>query len=219
MRGLYVIVDLTALEGAGLDPLSFADATLEARPAAVQLRAKHAPISRVLPLARELAVRAARAGVPFFVNDRVDVALACGAAVHLGQDDMPPHEAAALARRMGVQLDIGYSTHNLEQALAALEQPLRYLAVGPVFQTSSKERPDPVLGAEGALELLARVRAVRPELPVVAIGGLTLERSKLLSSRALRFDALAMISALIPSAGGIERVSLRARELAHEVAW
>jgi thiamine-phosphate pyrophosphorylase len=105
------------------------------------------------------------------VNDRVDVALLAGAAgVHLGQMDLPP---AAARQILGPGRIIGFSTHNLEQAVEADSLPVDYIAVGPVFETSTKDDPDPVVGVE---KLAIICRAVKK--PVVAIGGITLDNAK-----------------------------------------
>jgi thiamine-phosphate pyrophosphorylase len=105
------------------------------------------------------------------VNDRVDVALLAGAAgVHLGQTDLPP---AAARQILGPGRIIGFSTHNLEQAVEADSLPVDYIAVGPVFETSTKDNPDPVVGVE---KLAMICRAVKK--PVVAIGGITLDNAK-----------------------------------------
>lgn len=100
------------------------------------------------------------------VNDRVDAALIAGAGVHLGQSDLPPKEAR---RVLGSERAIGFSTHNFEQALQADKLPVDYIAVGPIFPTSTKENPDPVVGLDRLAEIC---RAVRK--PVVAIGGIQL---------------------------------------------
>ena len=105
------------------------------------------------------------------VNDRVDVALLAGAAgVHLGQTDLPP---AAARQILGPGRIIGFSTHDLEQAVEADSLPVDYIAVGPVFETSTKDNPDPVVGVE---KLAIICRAVKK--PVVAIGGITLDNAK-----------------------------------------
>jgi thiamine-phosphate pyrophosphorylase len=102
------------------------------------------------------------------VNDRVDIALLSGASgVHLGQTDLPP---VAARRILGSARIIGYSTHNLNQALVADGLPVDYIAVGPIFATATKENPDPVLGVEKLQEIC---RAVGK--PVVAIGGIRLQ--------------------------------------------
>jgi thiamine-phosphate pyrophosphorylase len=111
------------------------------------------------------------AGANVIVNDRVDVALLAGATgVHLGQTDLPPEAAR---RILGPDRIIGFSTHNFEQALAADTLPVDYIAVGPVFPTSTKENPDPVIGLEKLADIC---RAVRK--PVVAVGGVTLENAQ-----------------------------------------
>jgi len=101
------------------------------------------------------------------VNDRVDAALIAGkAGVHLGQSDLPPKDAR---RVLGSERAIGFSTHNFEQALQADKLPVDYIAVGPIFATSTKENPDPVVGLDRLAEIC---RAVRK--PVIAIGGIQL---------------------------------------------
>lgn len=122
----------------------------------------------------EAAVGAARRwGARVVINDRADVALALGAdGVHLGQDDLPPAAARAL---LGERAIIGFSTHSIAQAEEAAGMPLNYVAIGPIFQTSSKDDPDPVVGLGG----LRRVRESLGEtLPLVAIGGITRERAR-----------------------------------------
>jgi len=114
------------------------------------------------------ALRIARsAGVTIIINDRVDLALALGAdGVHLGQTDMP----VSLARQLlGANTIIGYSTHDLEQVGIAADLPIDYLAFGPVFQTRSKQNPDPTVG----LENLGTVKSLAGSRPLVAIGGIS----------------------------------------------
>lgn len=121
----------------------------------------------------QAALEIARAhNVRIIINDRVDIALALHAdGVHLGQDDMPPHAARKL---LGDQALIGFSTHNPDQAIRASTFPIDYLAIGPVFPTSSKTRPDPVVGLAGVRE----VREAVGQLPLVAIGGITAQNIK-----------------------------------------
>jgi thiamine-phosphate pyrophosphorylase len=209
LSGVYGIVDVTALDARGLDVVAHAASLLSAPLAALQLRAKDAAGGRVVTLASEIAKLARAARVPFFMNDRVDVALLAGAGVHLGQDDLSPSAARDLAQRAGIDVAIGFSTHNEAQAMAALALPIDYLAIGPVFDTSSKLRPDPVLGAALARELSAKVRARRPDLPIVAIGGIEASR---LGELGASFDAVAVIGALLPEAG--RSSDARARDFA-----
>jgi thiamine-phosphate pyrophosphorylase len=196
-------VDLDAL--AGRDPLLFAERVLAAGALfALQLRAKSAPSRVVLELARALAPRCARAGVPFYVNDRPDLAWLAGAAgVHVGQDDL----TVAEARRVGAGLAVGLSSHDEAQAAQALAQGVDYLAFGPVFATGSKHHPDPVVGTER----LARVVAEAGSTPVVAIGGITLARAP--QVRAAGAAAGAVIAALTSAPD--DEVTARARAL-HE---
>jgi thiamine-phosphate pyrophosphorylase len=132
----------------------------------LQLRGKGLTDRRLAALAREATAAAHAHGARLIVNDRPDVARAAGAdGVHLGQDDVPPADAR---RILGPGAVIGFSTHTLDQLAAAASEPADYLAIGPVFPTVSKERPDPVIGPA----LLARARALTSR-PLVAIGGIT----------------------------------------------
>ena len=102
----------------------------------VQLREKQMPAVEFYEQAKAAVAVAERSGVQLIINDRVDMALAVGAhGVHLGQDDLPPEAARKL---LGATAIIGYSTHNIDQALAAVKLPIDYLAIGPIFQTTTK---------------------------------------------------------------------------------
>jgi thiamine-phosphate pyrophosphorylase len=173
LRGFYAIVDLTApLAQDGRRTLELAARLLAARPCCLQLRAKLASARDFVEVARGLRAFCRAAGVPFCVNDRLDVALAAGAdVVHLGQDDLSLADARRLRAEAGrPDLLIGVSTHNLAQAQAAAEGGADYLGFGPIFGTASKLNPDPTVGLDA---LAAVCRAV--SVPVVAIGGITLE--------------------------------------------
>ena len=152
----------------------------------VQLREKRAPALKFYEQAKAALAVAKERGVQLIINDRVDIALAVGAAgVHLGQDDLPPEAARRL---MGDDAIIGYSTHSVAQALEAAGFPIDYLAIGPIFATSTKENPDPVVGLDG----LRAVRAATGNLPLVAIGGIAAENTpEVLQAGA---DSAAMIS-------------------------
>ncbi len=138
----------------------------------------------------KMALAVARSsGVRLIINDRIDVALALKAdGVHLGQTDIPPEAARKI---LGDEAIIGLSTHNVEQARAASRLPVDYIAIGPVFATSTKERPDPVVGLEG----VRRVRDIVGSIPLVAIGGITRETST--SVLAAGADSIAVISQLL----------------------
>ena len=135
------------------------------------------------------------------INDRVDIALALRAdGVHLGQTDLP---VEAARRLLGKDAIIGFSTHNLQQAKSATAMPVDYIAFGPVFQTSSKENPDPVAG----LSALREVRAIVGSVPLVAIGGITAASAvEVLRAGA---DALAIIAELLADPMKIEENTLK----------
>src|SRR5918911_2140458 len=123
------------------------------------------------------------------VNDRADIALAIGAdGVHLGQDDIPPRAARSL---LGDKAIIGFSTHSVEQAARAARLPVDYVAIGPVFATSSKENPDPTVGLEG----VARARESVGQIRLVAIGGINEENARAVLDAGA--DPVAVISALL----------------------
>jgi thiamine-phosphate pyrophosphorylase len=205
VNGLYAIVDLDFLNHRGIDPLAFADAVLSAHPAALQLRAKSAGARDTLALLRKLKMRASAAGVPLFANDRPDLAILAGCSgVHLGQSDLPLDDA----RRLAPELALGVSTHDLDQLDRALLARPAYVALGPIFRTQSKRDPEPVVGLDALAEAGRRSRAAG--VPLVAIGGLTLEN---LPSVAPCVSAGALISALLP-ADGLGGVARAAAELA-----
>jgi thiamine-phosphate pyrophosphorylase len=171
----------------------------------VQLREKVLPAREFYAEVAE-ALRAARSfGARLIVNDRVDVALATGAdGVHVGQDDMPPGTARAVVGKGRV---VGCSTHSVEQAAAAARLPVDYVAIGPVFSTKSKEKPDPVVGLEG----VRRVReAVGPSVKLVAIGGISAETAPSVIEAGA--DSVAVIGALLDTSDPAE-ITRRTRDL------
>ena len=161
----------------------------------VQLREKQMPASEFYDQAKAAVSVAERNGVKLIVNDRVDVALAANAhGVHLGQDDMPPEAARRL---LGAEVILGFSTHNIEQAVAATELPVDYIAIGPIFQTSTKTDTSPVLGLEG----LRAVRRAIGDFPLVAIGGIShVNAAEVVEAGA---DSVAVISALLADSSHI----------------
>jgi thiamine-phosphate pyrophosphorylase len=154
----------------------------------VQLRAKILSSRDFIELGLRAADLLARTGIPLLVNDRVDIALACGAAgVHLGQEDMPVPQAR---RILGPDSVIGVSVNTPEEALRAEREGADYIGASPAYVTASKETSHPVLGPEG----VGRVkRAVR--IPVVAIGGIGAENAAALA--AVGADGIAVISAIL----------------------
>ena len=185
--GLYVITCRDP--GRGIDHLDVARAALEGGADALQLRDKEAGGRELLRLAGEIRalVRASGGGCLFLVNDRVDVALACGAhGVHLGQEDMPARAARSL---LGKGMVLGVSAGTVEEALRACEEGADYLGVGPVFATPSKPDAGEPIGLDG----LRRIREA-VELPVVAIGGIDAENAA--SVMEAGADGIAVISAV-----------------------
>jgi len=173
MRGYYAILDATPeLLDDALALAARAERLIAAAPCCLQLRAKAAGARALESAARLLVPLCRAAGVPFCVNDRLDVALAVGAdVVHLGQDDLPLADAQRVRAAAGrPDLLIGFSTHNPAQALAAAGAGADYIGFGPVFGTRSKANPDPTVGL-AALGDVCRAVSV----PVVAIGGITLD--------------------------------------------
>ena len=165
----------------------------------VQLREKNMPALEFYEQAKLAVAVAKERGVRLIINDRVDVALAVDAhGVHLGQDDMPPDAARKL---LGPNAIIGYSTHNIEQAIAATKLPIDYLAIGPIFATTSKSDTAPVLGLHG----LRTVRQAIGEFPLVAIGGITHANAREVMEAGA--DSVAVISALLANPARISEAT------------
>ena len=190
-RGLYALVDTSSLDARGIDVLAFARAVLAGGPALLQLRAKNADDARTVTLLRAIAPLAKEANVPFFANDRPDLAAAAAVSgVHVGQTD----ETLVSVRRRFPGLALGVSTHDEEQLIAALAQGPAYIAFGPVFPTVSKCEPDPVVGLTRLAVAVSRAGSFR----VVAIGGIGLGNAAAIA-RTGAFGAV--IGALLPDEG------------------
>lgn len=169
---------------------------------AIQLRDKEAPPRKLLGLARRLRTVTARHGALLIVNDRLDIALAAGAdGVHLGPDDVP---VAAARRVVPDGFLLGHSTDDPGVARRAEADGADYLGCGTVFPTTSKEDAGTVIGVGG---LAAVARAVR--IPVLAIGGVTAERTPLLEGSGA--GGVAVISAVM-AAGRPANATHRLRE-------
>jgi thiamine-phosphate pyrophosphorylase len=192
---LYAILDADRL--GDRPPGASAEALARGGAAVVQLRAKGVSDRRLHALAEETRDGARRGGALFVVNDRPDVALMVGAdGVHLGQDDLPPEAAR---RILGAAAIIGRSTHSLAQLRAAAEEPIDYVALGPIFATATKPDAEPVVG----LDLLRAARALTG-LPLVAIGGIDAARAR--DTVSAGADGLAVVSALV-DAPDLERAA------------
>ncbi|HME96145.1 MAG TPA: thiamine phosphate synthase [Candidatus Udaeobacter sp.] len=181
---LYVILDRSVAGSRSLDDLL--DLVLAGGGRLVQLREKTMPAVEMLPVARRLARRCREAGALFIVNDRADIAVAADAhGVHVGQDDMPAREARALLRPGMV---LGVSTHDEDQAGAAVTAGADYVAVGSIFPTTSRVDFQLV-----GTDLIRRVRSEVP-VPLVAIGGITADNAaEVIRAGA---DGVAVISAI-----------------------
>jgi len=162
----YPILDTDALAKRGLDPVDFAHALAAAGVRIAQFRHKGFFGREIYSLASEVGRILRAAGARYFINDRVDLALMLGAdGVHLGQEDLPPRAVREIG---GEGLRIGYSTHNETQLRAAAEEPVDYVALGPLLVTSTKKNPDPTVGVAE----FRRLRGLSGR-PLVAIGGIT----------------------------------------------
>ncbi|HEY2545628.1 MAG TPA: thiamine phosphate synthase [Candidatus Acidoferrum sp.] len=182
---LYVILDAALITSPERE---CAASLAEAGVRLLQYRNKSALARQYLDSSRAFAELLSPRGVSFFVNDRPDVAFLAGASgAHVGQDDLTVEQAR---RVLGPDKLVGVSTHNLEQFEKAAASSADYIAVGPIFSTSSKTNPDPVVG----LDLLRRVRTLTDK-PIVAIGGIALERAA--SAIEAGADSVAVISGIL----------------------
>jgi thiamine-phosphate pyrophosphorylase len=161
---------------------------IEAGVRLLQYRSKGRTAGEALEISRKLAAIAAARQATFLVNDRPDIAYLSGAdGVHVGQTDLSVEDARTV---IGAEKWIGISTHNEAQFRAAIQTSADYVAVGPVFATKSKENPDPVVGTE----YIRRVRRLTRK-PIVAIGGITLERAAEVMEAGA--DSVAVISGIL----------------------
>lgn len=183
----YPIVDTGALEKRAWPALAFSEALLAAGVRILQYRHKGKWTQAQFDQAKSIGALAKASGALFVINDRVDFANLLDAAVHLGQTDLPPRAA----RKIVADGIIGFSTHNEMQLERGDEEPVDYLALGPIYETQSKEQPDPVVGPEG----LRTLRKLTKK-PLVAIGGINLSNaSKALDAGA---DSVATVAGILP---------------------
>lgn len=207
---LYPILDTGALERRGLAMVEAAAAMLEGGARVLQIRHKGLWNGKMYEAAREVASLCRQAGAILIVNDRADIARLLGAGLHVGQDDLAPGDARGL---LGIGPIIGYSSHNAAQVRDAAAEPVDYLALGPIFGTSSKQHPDPVVG----LEELRRCRALVGK-PLVAIGGITRENARAVFEAGA--DTVAVIADLLPVSAAASDLRQRIeewREIAGEI--
>ena len=187
MNRLYPILDVTLCRDHGREPLAVLDAFLRGGARLIQLRDKTPSSRDRLALADEAVARVHGAGGHLVVNDRADIARLSGAAgVHVGQDDLPVEEVREI---LGPDAIVGISTHDPQQIDSALQSSATYVAVGPIYGTATK---DTGYSARGLA--LVQYAAARGK-PVVAIGGITLDRAA--EALAAGATSLAVISALL----------------------
>ena len=188
LPAFYPIIDTLLLDKAGIAPEKMAEALAKAGVEIAQFRHKS-------PFTREVFAQAERVGrilqdtgVTYVINDRADVAKMLGAdGVHVGQADLFPDRVRSI---VGSSAIIGFSTHNEDQLSAGDQEPVNYLAIGPIFETASKENPDPTLG----LAEMARLRPLTAK-PLVAIGGITRANARQVLDAGA--DSVAVVSDLI----------------------
>ena len=168
---LYAIVDVDVCAAAGWAPRALTRAYLAGGTRLLQLRAKRLGGAAFLELAEAMVEESDRVGARVIVNDRVDIAvLANAAGVHVGQEDLTPEDVRRVARADDL---IGLSTHPHEQVEEAVTAPISYFAIGPVFATGTKATRYDAVGCD-AVRHAAR-RGATVALPVVAIGGITID--------------------------------------------
>lgn len=188
---LYPILDRDLLFHHNLDAAIAAAQLRDAGCTLIQYRNKSQPAGTVLAEALRLRQQLPPGTVRLLLNDRVDLARLSGAdGAHVGQTDLAPADARRVLASSQI---LGLSTHSLPQLHAALDEPVDYFAIGPIFATSTKSDADPVVG----LDLLRQARALTPK-PIVAIGGITLANAaRVIEAGA---DSVAVISALLTPA-------------------
>lgn len=185
---VYPILDTETLAQHGIALDTAAAALLEGGAGILQVRQKGHWTRQVFESARQVACLCREAGAVLVVNDRADFAMLLEGGLHIGQEDLAPRDARKL---IGPDALLGFSSHNLEQLSAAGGEPVDYVALGPVYPTSSKHNPDPVVGVD-------EVRRLRPliDKPLVAIGGIT--RANAAGVLNAGADSVAVISDLVP---------------------
>ena len=170
---MYAIVDADLCAREGRAPVDVARAFLSAGAKVIQLRCKSWGSAAFLDLANAVVEDATRAGAAAIVNDRADIAaLSHAHGLHVGQDDLTPLDARSV---IGDEPLLGLSTHTREQWEAAVNEPVCYIAIGPVFGTGTKETGYPAVGLETVAH--ASRAASHAGLPTVAIGGITIENA------------------------------------------
>jgi thiamine-phosphate pyrophosphorylase len=158
----------------------------------LQYRNKQGSEHEVLTDAQVMRAAARNSQMKLILNDWQHLAVEANFdGVHVGQEDISPAEARAI---VGAGRIVGVSTHNEAQVQAAEREPVDYIAIGPVFATTTKQNPDPVVGLDGV-----RLARSLTRKPLVAIGGITLENAP--AVKAAGANSLALISAIFSKSG------------------
>lgn len=172
----------------------------------VQLREKELAEEDFLKEALEISALCKEYGVPFFINDNVEIAIKCQAdGIHVGQEDM---EASQVRKKVGEDMMIGVSVHSVEEALEAVKKGADCLGVGAIFSTSTKKDVD-LLPKESLKDICQAVN-----VPVVAIGGIG--KSNIIDLSGTGVDGVALVSAIF-SADDIEEECRKLRKLSEEM--
>jgi len=199
---VYPILDTASLARLNCDPIHAAEGFLEGGAKILQFRHKSFWDRAGFERAKTIATLCRQANALFVVNDRADYARLLNAALHVGQDDLVPADARTV---IGPEAILGFSTHNPTQLTAPETDPADYLAFGPLFPTTSKERPDPTVG-------IYALRAIRhlTKKSIVAIGGITRDNAYYCWSAGA--DSVAVISDLLPQPCTRSTISARMAE-------
>lgn len=187
---LYALID--PLRANSRDLAQLAREVAEGGVTLVQLRDKTGSTRQLIEEARAIGAALAGTDIPLLINDRVDVALAAEAdGVHIGWDDIGAADARLLLGRTAI---IGLSIKTMEQAQQAPLEHLDYVCIGGVYETGSKDNPDPPIGADGLRAIAAAIRKRAPRMPVGAIAGIDAANAP--DTIAAGADGVAVISAL-----------------------
>ena len=207
---LLAIIDVDAAARAGWPAIDLARAFVDGGARFLQLRAKNLSGGAFLATATAIVELAHRHGATVIVNDRADIARLSGAdGVHVGQDDLSVQHARMILGDLSV---VGLSTHSPSQLDAALLEPITYAAVGPIFGTKTKATGYEPIGLDGVADAARRAKA--RGIPLVAIGGLTLESARQVIDAGA--DSVAVIADLVSTGDPEARVRAYLQQLSPE---
>lgn len=188
--GVYLVTDHDLCLGRPI--LDVVLQAVEGGVGAVQIREKTGKTRDFLELAKLLVREVQSKGVPVIINDRVDIALASGAAgVHVGQSDMPVKDARLL---LGEKAIIGLTAPTMEGLAQGIKESIQYIAVSPVFATMTKTDTAPAWGLEGMREARAFMNSVSCDIPLMTIGGVGQSNARAI--RETGIESIAVVSAI-----------------------